>query len=108
MMRAFGLLAGLKRWRGTAFDVFGRSAERRMERQLVKDYASLMDEVLAGLAPHNHALAVALARIPEEIRGFGHVKNRHVTLAKAKEEALLAEFRAAQRTIAIVPAKAAA
>ena len=108
MMKAFGLLAGMKRLRGTAFDVFGRSAERRMERQLIKDYAGLIDEVLAGLAPHNHGLAVALARVPEEIRGFGHVKNRHVTLAKAKEATLLAEFRAAQRTIAIVPAKAAA
>jgi indolepyruvate ferredoxin oxidoreductase len=108
MMKAFGLLAGMKRFRGTALDVFAHGAERKMERQLIKDYASLLDEVLERLAPHNHALAVELARIPEDIRGFGHVKARHLKLAKTKEAELLAKFRAAQRTISIVPAKAAA
>ena len=79
-----------------------------MERQLIKDYATLIDEVLAKLGSHNHALAVELARVPEEIRGFGHVKDRHVKLAQAKEAALLAKFREASPVIAIVAAKAAA
>ena len=102
------VLAGMKRFRGTALDVFGRSAERRQERQLIRDYAVLMDEVLASLAPHNHALAVELASIPEHIRGFGHVKERHLKAAKAKEATLLDAFRAAKPTIAIVASKAAA
>ena len=108
MIKAFGVLAGMKRLRGTAFDVFAHSAERKLERKLISDYASLVDELLEKLAPHNHALAVELASIPEDIRGYGHVKDRHVRQAIAKEAGLLIKFREAQRTIAIVSAKAAA
>ena len=108
MMKAFGVLARMKRLRGTALDLFAHSAERKLERQLIKDYATLIDELLAKLAPHNHALAVELASIPEDIRGYGHVKDRHVKQAMAKQSGLLIRFREAQRTIAIVPAKAAA
>ena len=96
MMRAFGVLAKLRRFRGTALDVFGRTAERRMERALIGQYETLIAELLAALAPHNHALAVELAQIPEHIRGFGHVKERHLAAAKAKEAELVAAFRAAQ------------
>ena len=85
MMRAFGVLAKLRRFRGTALDVFGRTAERRMERALIGDYETLVAELLATLAPHNHSLAVELAQVPEQIRGYGHVKERHVAAAKAKE-----------------------
>ena len=56
----------------------------------------MLDELLAGLAPHNHALAVEIARIPDDIRGYGHVKARHIDTAKTKEAALLARFRAAR------------
>jgi indolepyruvate ferredoxin oxidoreductase len=105
MMRAFGVLAKLRRFRGTALDVFGRTAERRMERALIGQYETLIAELLAALAPHNHALAVLLAQIPEHIRGFGHVKERHLAAAKAKEAELKAAFRAAQpvgpKTIAL-------
>ncbi len=76
------MLAGLRRLRGTAFDVFGRTGERRRERALIGEYETLVDELLASLAPHNHVLAVELARIPEEIRGYGHVKVRHLDAAK--------------------------
>ena len=62
MMGAFRVLAKLRRFRGTALDVFGRTAERRMERALIGDYETLIAEILAALAPHNHALAVELAR----------------------------------------------
>jgi indolepyruvate ferredoxin oxidoreductase len=108
MMRAFRFLAGMKGLRGTAFDVFGRTSERKMERQLIKDYALLIDEIVASLAPHNHELAVDLASVPEQIRGYGHVKERHLKQAKAKEAELLEKFRNAKATISIVPAKAAA
>jgi indolepyruvate ferredoxin oxidoreductase len=53
----------------------------------------MLDEVLPGLTPDNHPIAVALAAIPEKIRGFGHVKQRHLTAAKADEAALLEQFR---------------
>ena len=93
MMTAYRVLAGLKGLRGTAFDIFGYTHERRTERQLIKDYEALIAEILAKLTPDNHALAVGLASIPEKIRGFGHVKARHLDTAKKEETALLADFR---------------
>jgi indolepyruvate ferredoxin oxidoreductase len=94
MLPAFRLLAAMKGLRGTAFDIFGRSAERRMERQLIADYAATMKELSAALSPDNHALAVEIARIPEQIRGYGHIKERNIKQAKAREASLLASFRA--------------
>ena len=94
LMPAFGLLAKLKFLRGTAFDPFGRSLERRTERKLIEEYEAMLEEVLAKLTPENHHLAVGLAVIPEKIRGFGHVKLRHLKAAKADEAALLDQFRA--------------
>ena len=96
MMSAFRVLAKLRRFRGSSLDVFGRTAERRVERALIGDYETLVDEVVAALAPHNQALAVELASLPEHIRGFGHVKERHLRAAKAKEAELLVAFRAAR------------
>ncbi|HKW81580.1 MAG TPA: indolepyruvate ferredoxin oxidoreductase family protein [Casimicrobiaceae bacterium] len=95
MMTAFRVLARMKGLRGTAFDVFGRTHERRTERQLITDYEALLDELLPRLADHNHAIAVDLAGIPEHIRGYGHVKERHLRAAKAKEAELVAAFRSA-------------
>jgi len=92
LMPAFRLLAKLKFLRGTPFDPFGRSLERRTERQLIADYEALLDNVLASLTPENHHLAVGLAAIPEKIRGFGHVKQRHLAAAKADEAALLEQY----------------
>ncbi len=93
LMPAFRLLAKFKFLRGTPFDPFGRSAERRTERKLIADYVAMMMEVCEKLTPENHHLAVALASIPEKIRGFGHVKQRHLAAAKAEEAALLEQFR---------------
>ncbi|MFG1480884.1 indolepyruvate ferredoxin oxidoreductase family protein [Xanthobacter sp. V4C-4] len=94
MLKALGVLARFKRLRGTPFDPFGRTAERRAERALIADYERLMDEVLSRFGPDTHALAVALASIPEKIRGYGPVKARHLAAAKAEEADLLARFRA--------------
>jgi indolepyruvate ferredoxin oxidoreductase len=94
LLPAFRLLAKFKGLRGTPFDPFGRTLERRTERKLIGDYEAILDEVLAGLTPDNHPIAVALAAIPEKIRGFGHVKQHHLTAAKADEAALLEQFRA--------------
>ncbi|HEY9108012.1 MAG TPA: indolepyruvate ferredoxin oxidoreductase family protein [Roseateles sp.] len=92
---AFGLLAKLKGLRGTAFDVFGYTAERRMERALMNEYRASIDALLAkGLTAERLALAVDIARIPEEIRGYGHVKERHLHAARAKWDALMAQWKA--------------
>jgi indolepyruvate ferredoxin oxidoreductase len=93
MMRAFSVLAKLKFLRATPFDIFGYSEERRTERKLIADYEAMLDEVLGKLNPDNHPLAVGLAAIPEKIRGFGHVKARHLAVAKADEAALIEQFR---------------
>jgi indolepyruvate ferredoxin oxidoreductase len=90
----FRLLAKFRFLRATAFDPFGYSTERRTERALVRDYEAMLEEVLAKLEPDNHHVAVGLAAIPEKIRGFGHVKLRHLKAAKADEAALLEQFRA--------------
>src|SRR6266540_3467866 len=89
----FRLLAKFRFLRGTAFDPFGYSNERRTERALVRDYETMLEEVLARLNGDNHHIAVGLAAIPEKIRGFGHVKMRHLKAAKADEAALLDQLR---------------
>ena len=94
MMRAFGVLAKFKGLRGTAFDVFGYTAERRVERALIGEYRATVAALLPKLTDANLAQAVAVASIPEDIRGYGHVKERHLKAAKEKEAALLAAFHA--------------
>jgi len=93
MMLAYRLLARMKRLRGTAFDPFARSAERRMERALIADYEQTIGEILAGLTQDNHSAAVALASLPDEIRGFGPVKEAAAARAEKRKAQLLAEFR---------------
>ena len=93
MFPCSSVLAKLKFLRGTPFDPFGRTEERRTERRLIADYEQLLEEILDRLNSDNHRLAVALAAIPEKIRGFGHVKMRHLEAAKAEEAALLDQFR---------------
>ena len=94
VMHLFRLLARFKFLRGTALDPFGHSAERRTERKLITDYETTLAEILDKLTPANHHLAVGIAAIPEKIRGYGHVKMRHLAAAKADEAALLDQLRA--------------
>ncbi|WNH48904.1 indolepyruvate ferredoxin oxidoreductase family protein [Stenotrophomonas aracearum] len=93
MLKAFGLLAKLKFLRGGTFDVFGRTEERRGERQLIADYEQTVALLLEGLSDDRVALAVEIASIPEHIRGYGHVKEVHLHKAKAREAVLLAQWR---------------
>jgi indolepyruvate ferredoxin oxidoreductase len=90
---AFKLLAKLRGLRGTALDVFGYTAERKMERQLIAEYRTQVDELIAKLDHDNHALAVEIASVPEHIRGYGHVKEEHLHKARAKWEELVALWR---------------
>lgn len=96
---AFGVLAKLKGLRGTAFDVFGRTEERRTERALIVEYRACIEELLGTLDAGNLALAAEIARIPEEIRGFGHVKERHLKAARPKWAALMAQWRGSEQRI---------
>ena len=90
----FQILSRLKLLRGTPLDPFGYSAERRFERGLLQDYVALVEELLSGLAPHNLDLAVQLAGLPEQIRGYGHVKRQSALETKARQIDLLGAFRA--------------
>jgi indolepyruvate ferredoxin oxidoreductase len=92
----------LKFLRGTPLDPFGHTEERRMERELVREYEQTIEVLLAALSAQNHDLAVQIASLPEEMRGFGHIKKRNVEAARAKRKELLGRFsaRAAERAAA--------
>ncbi|HET7409049.1 MAG TPA: DUF6537 domain-containing protein, partial [Paracoccaceae bacterium] len=83
-----------KALRGTPLDPFGYAAERRAERQAVRNYERLVDELIAGLTPSNAGLATEIARLPLKVRGFGHVKRRNAEAVAAEQAALMARFRA--------------
>jgi indolepyruvate ferredoxin oxidoreductase len=89
MMTGFRLLAKMKHLRGTRLDIFGRTAERQMERQLIADYRSLLETLLANPALARSELALELAGLPDMIRGFGHVKEANVAKARQRQAELL-------------------
>ena len=90
MFTAFKWLARFKGLRGTAFDPFGRTEERRTERALIGEYRQDIERLLQGLDADRHALALEVARLPEQIRGYGHVKERHLEAARQRRAELLA------------------
>ena len=94
MRKAMGVLARFKGLRGTALDPFGRTEERKTERALIREYRACVDELLAGLSAERLPLAAEIARIPEDIRGYGHVKERHLQAARKKWFALMDRWRA--------------
>jgi indolepyruvate ferredoxin oxidoreductase len=95
ILPVFKLLKRLRFLRGTAFDPFGHTEERRMERALIGEYEGCVERLLAGLTPQNQALAVQIASLPDEMRGFGYIKKRNVEAARKKRDELLARFTAA-------------
>ncbi len=92
VMHAFGVLARLRRLRGTAFDPFGRTEERRNERQLVVDYEATVERLLQKLDAERLPAAVQIASIPDEIRGFGHVKARNLASARTRWTDAMAQY----------------
>ncbi|MFO1314312.1 MAG: indolepyruvate ferredoxin oxidoreductase family protein [Burkholderiales bacterium] len=92
MQHALRLLARMKGLRGTPFDPFGRTPERRAERQAVADFERILDRLAAGLDARNYALAVEIAALPSTVRGFGHVKDRSRAAYQQQAAALLARF----------------
>jgi len=93
MLRVFRLLAAMRGLRGTVFDPFGRTEERRRERALIAQYEGDVEEILRRLGPDTHSAAVDLASAPEHIRGYGHVKLRHLEAAEKRRAALLEALR---------------
>jgi indolepyruvate ferredoxin oxidoreductase len=89
MMMGFRILARLKGLRGTAFDVFGKTAERKRERQLLREYEADLDLIDRQLAASNHEAAVALAAIPSLVRGFGHVREASMQRAAGERVRVL-------------------
>ncbi len=92
MLTAFRVLAGLKGLRGTAFDIFGRTEERRTERALIGEYQVSVEQILTSLNAGNHALALEIARLPEQIKGFGHVKERNLTAVRNRWAGLMQQW----------------
>ncbi len=88
----FHILAATRWLRGTPFDPFGYSAERKAERQLIADYRARVDWLLKGLRAENYDLAVEIANVPDTIRGFGPVKMENIEKAKAHEADLVARY----------------
>jgi indolepyruvate ferredoxin oxidoreductase len=93
MMSAFGLLARAKFLRGTAFDPFGHTAERRHERQAIDAYRNAMRELVHALDPQRLDIALELAKLPQTIRGYGHVKERNAQRAEERLKELNAQTR---------------
>ena len=93
MRKAMGVLARMKGLRGTALDPFGKTEERRTERALINEYRACVEELLVGLTSERLALAVEIACIPEDIRGYGHVKQRHLLAARGKWADLMQRWR---------------
>lgn len=108
MLRAFRVLAALRRLRGTRLDVFGYSHERRIERALIAGYRAIVEELLRTLSCERHALALEIAAYPQAIRGYGHVKAESMGKALAARDALLARWRAARDTTPVPRTQTAA
>jgi indolepyruvate ferredoxin oxidoreductase len=91
MLTGFKVLAKLKGLRGTQLDYFGKTEERQTERALIREYMQHIDDLLLHLSADTHAHAVAVARVPENIKGFGHVKERNIRAARTQWASLRAK-----------------
>jgi indolepyruvate ferredoxin oxidoreductase len=94
MSGVFKILHRMKFLRGTPLDPFGHTEERRTERALIREYEGTVERLLGRLTPQNHALAVQIATVPDEIRGFGPIKARNLAPARKKRDELLARYEA--------------
>lgn len=102
MLKAMQLLARMRGLRNTALDPFRFSADRQLDRKLLKDYETLIALLLEGLKPDNYPTAVALVRLPEEVRGFGPVREKAAEKAEKRAQQLLQEFKSGKpKTLAV-------
>lgn len=91
-MWLFRLLTKMRFLRGTAFDLFSYLPERKEEQATLREYAAMLEHISAGLDAGNYEIAVELAQLPLEIRGFGHIKSANLAQAKIREAHLLKKF----------------
>ncbi|MCF8150051.1 MAG: indolepyruvate ferredoxin oxidoreductase family protein [Sulfuritalea sp.] len=113
MLKAMGLLARCKGLRGGVLDPFKGSADRKLDRRLLADYEKLIEKILGGLETGNHVTAIELASLAEQIRGYGHIRERYAGHAAQHQAELLAAFQrkesltsatgAPRKTIAVIP-----
>lgn len=92
ILRGFDVLAKLKFLRNTPFDIFGYSNERKLEQKLITEYEALVEKLLTETNSKNYNYAVELAQLPEHIRGYGHVKARHLKDVETNKTALFEQF----------------
>jgi indolepyruvate ferredoxin oxidoreductase len=92
MMRGFHVLAAMKGLRGTVFDVFGYTRERRQERALIAQYEQCLEQIVKHLDESNYSLALELAKVPDEVRGYGHVKEPAIKKARSQLTQLLTQI----------------
>ena len=97
-MLGFRLLARMRRLRGGAFDIFGKTAERRTERQLIAEYEHSIQRVASGMTAGVRDIGWALARLPDQIRGYRHVKEASIAIARAKQKELLDQLQRRRRS----------
>ena len=107
LMPVFRVLAKLKWLRGTRWDVFALSSERRQEREDLARYQADLAEVCDRLAPHNYHAALQLMKLPETLRGYGHVKARNREALLTARSQLLSEFHGDTLTVEVVHQSAA-
>ncbi|MCF6215268.1 MAG: indolepyruvate ferredoxin oxidoreductase family protein [Emcibacter sp.] len=101
MFNMLKIVAKMRGFRGSIFDIFGKSAERKMERKLIRDYEILLDNFAKTLSKENFLAAVALAEIPSEIRGFGHIKEKSVEISIKNTRRLLQEYHSGDKPITV-------
>jgi len=89
MLKAFGGLSRLKGLRGTAFDIFGYTEERRSERRMIEDYIRVIDDILPVAQGEDKTLALQIAELPDMVRGYGHVKEKNMADYEARKDQLL-------------------
>ena len=99
ILGVFPLLAKLKFLRGTRFDIFGYSKERKLERQLITDYRHAIEQVAAGLDEHNLCTAVKIAKLPETVRGYGHIKHKSIIQFNQQLHSLLQGYHQNQEQV---------
>ena len=107
ILKVFPLLAKLKFLRGTVFDIFGYSRERRLERQLIVDYKSAIERIAAALDEHCFDTALKIAQLPEQVRGYGHVKEKSIIQFGERLQALLNDIYQRQEQVVKIFTRAA-
>src|SRR6202790_1493709 len=92
------LLKGLKGLRGTPFDIFGYAAHRRLERSMIQWYRELLEQVIANLKPENLPLALEIAALPDQVRGYEKIKEQNIAKVKQAAAEKLETFKASLQT----------